>query len=141
MINGQGVVCPLTKEGKITVEKKMKKGIKKLLAEAGKVITTILVAEAQDLLGSNDHTFVDLRDFRELKREGKAPGTFSCPRGMLGILGRSGKPLSQGHLQRGQDVRALLCQFMALDSGGKNPGGDGPEIGGAFQGWLQKVER
>jgi rhodanese-related sulfurtransferase len=65
------------------VEKKMKKGIKKLLAEAGKAITTISVAEAQDLLGSNDHTFVDLRDFRELKRGGKVPGAFSCPRGML----------------------------------------------------------
>ena len=27
--------------------------------------------------------FIDLRDFRELKREGKVPGAFSCPRGML----------------------------------------------------------
>jgi rhodanese-related sulfurtransferase len=27
--------------------------------------------------------FVDLRDIRELKREGRVPGAFHCPRGML----------------------------------------------------------
>ena len=29
------------------------------------------------------YLFIDIRDFRELKREGKIPGTFSCPRGRL----------------------------------------------------------
>ena len=35
------------------------------------------------LIEAEDHVIVDLRDFRELKREGKIPGAFSCPRGML----------------------------------------------------------
>lgn len=62
---------------------KLTKGIKTLLSEADKVVTTISVDEAKTLLGSDNHIFVDLRDFRELKREGKVPGAFSCPRGML----------------------------------------------------------
>ncbi len=59
------------------------KGVKALLAEANKVVTTVSIEEAQALLDSPDHVFVDLRDIRELKRSGKIPGAFSCPRGML----------------------------------------------------------
>ena len=59
------------------------KSVKALLAEANKVVTTVSIEEAQALLDSPDHVFVDLRDIRELKRSGKIPGAFSCPRGML----------------------------------------------------------
>lgn len=59
------------------------KGVKALLAEANKVVTTVSIEEAQALLDSPDHVFVDLRDIRELKRSGKIPSAFSCPRGML----------------------------------------------------------
>jgi rhodanese-related sulfurtransferase len=59
------------------------KGYKALLAEANKVVTAISVAEARELVDSENHTFIDIRDFRELKREGKVPGAHSCPRGML----------------------------------------------------------
>lgn len=59
------------------------KGIKALLAEANEQVETISTADAVALLNSNDHVFIDLRDIRELKRVGKIPGAFSCPRGML----------------------------------------------------------
>ena len=59
------------------------KGVRALLAEANAVVTTISVEKVKSLIGSEDHVIVDLRDFRELKREGKIPGAFSCPRGML----------------------------------------------------------
>jgi rhodanese-related sulfurtransferase len=59
------------------------KGYKALLDEALAEITTIAASEAIALLGSPDHVFVDLRDPRELKREGKIPAAFSCTRGML----------------------------------------------------------
>lgn len=59
------------------------KGVKALLAEANEVVRTVALEEAKALYDNNDHVFVDLRDFRELKREGKIPGAFSCPRGML----------------------------------------------------------
>lgn len=59
------------------------KGIKLLLAEADKMVTTITVDQAKTLFERDDHVFVDLRDPREIKREGKIPGAFSCTRGML----------------------------------------------------------
>ena len=62
---------------------KITKGIKSLLAEANALVSTISVAQAQGLTDSDAHVFIDLRDYRELKREGKVPGAFSCPRGML----------------------------------------------------------
>jgi rhodanese-related sulfurtransferase len=59
------------------------KGYKSLLAEANARVTTLTVAEAQAELGNTDVVFVDLRDPRELEREGRMPGAFHCPRGML----------------------------------------------------------
>ena len=61
----------------------IKKGFKQLLAEANAEIETLSVAEAMKLHGSDDVVFVDLRDPRELDREGRMPGAFSCTRGML----------------------------------------------------------
>lgn len=61
----------------------MKKGIKEMLAEANAEITTLGTAEAIALHGAKDVVFVDLRDPRELEREGKIPGAFACTRGML----------------------------------------------------------
>lgn len=59
------------------------KGYKALLAEANSAIRTLTVAEAAALHGAADVVFVDLRDPRELEREGRLPGAFHCPRGML----------------------------------------------------------
>lgn len=59
------------------------RGFKTLLDEANARIRTIPVAEAVSLLGRDDTVFVDLRDPRELEREGRIPGAVHCPRGML----------------------------------------------------------
>jgi rhodanese-related sulfurtransferase len=59
------------------------KGYKALVAEANANIKTLSVPDAQTLLGRDDVVMVDLRDPRELEREGKMPGAFHCPRGML----------------------------------------------------------
>ena len=61
----------------------IKKGYKQLLAEANREIETIQPAAAIALLGQPDVVFVDLRDPREMEREGKMPGAFACTRGML----------------------------------------------------------
>ena len=61
----------------------MKKGYKQLLAEANAEITTVPAAEALKLAGDQGVLFVDLRDPRELERDGQIPGAFHCPRGML----------------------------------------------------------
>jgi rhodanese-related sulfurtransferase len=59
------------------------KGYKELLDQANATIETLDVAAVQSLLGREDVVLVDLRDPRELEREGKMPGAFHCPRGML----------------------------------------------------------
>jgi rhodanese-related sulfurtransferase len=58
-------------------------GYRAMLAEAEAQIETLEVAEVRALLGRDDHVLVDLRDARELEREGIIPGAFHCPRGML----------------------------------------------------------
>jgi len=60
-----------------------KVGYKALVEAAEARIRTISAAEAIDKLDSDDVVFVDLRDVRELKREGEIPGAFHCPRGLL----------------------------------------------------------
>lgn len=59
------------------------KGIKELLAEANAAIRTVPTAEAVALHAAGDVTFVDLRDPRELERDGMIPGAFHATRGML----------------------------------------------------------
>jgi rhodanese-related sulfurtransferase len=58
-------------------------GYKDLVAASEARIRTISAEEALEKLGSDDVVFVDLRDVRELKREGGIPGAFHCPRGLL----------------------------------------------------------
>lgn len=60
-----------------------RKGFRQMVDEAKARITTIGLDEAQARLGRDDVVFVDLRDVRELEREGMVPGAFHCPRGML----------------------------------------------------------
>lgn len=56
----------------------------KSLVEAAKSqIEEIEIADAMKLVGKDDVLLVDLRDPRERERDGKIPGAFSCPRGML----------------------------------------------------------
>ncbi len=59
------------------------RGYKALLAEANAKIETIPASDAIPLQGRDDVVLVDLRDPRELEREGRIPGAFHCPRGML----------------------------------------------------------
>lgn len=59
------------------------KGIKELLAEANEAVRTVPTADAIAMLGQDGVTFVDLRDPRELERDGMIPGAFHATRGML----------------------------------------------------------
>jgi rhodanese-related sulfurtransferase len=62
---------------------KLKKGIKELVAEANAEIETLTPAQAVALKDDPNVTLVDLRDIRELQRDGRIPGAFHAPRGML----------------------------------------------------------
>jgi rhodanese-related sulfurtransferase len=58
-------------------------GYKEMCEAAEREIETLAVEDAVKLAGRDDTVLVDIRDPRELQREGKVPGAFHCPRGML----------------------------------------------------------
>ena len=62
---------------------KLKKGFRQLVAEAEQQIQSRSPAEVASSLAEPGILLVDLRDIRELKREGKIAGALHVPRGML----------------------------------------------------------
>ena len=61
----------------------MKKTVKNMVDEAMAEVETISVAEAMKRQDDDAFVIVDIRDVRELDREGMIPGAFHAPRGML----------------------------------------------------------
>lgn len=57
--------------------------VRNMVEQAERAIETLPVEDAIGLHGSDDLVLVDIRDIRELQREGRVPGAFHCPRGML----------------------------------------------------------
>lgn len=62
---------------------KLKIGYEELIAHAMAQIETVPLEKAQELLDDSDTVFVDIRDIRELEREGMIPNAMHAPRGML----------------------------------------------------------
>ena len=61
----------------------MKRSVKSLVDEAMAQVTTYTLEQARALHGHPGVQFVDVRDVRELEREGVIPGAIHAPRGML----------------------------------------------------------
>ena len=56
---------------------------RQLIDNALAEVDTLEIEEAENFLEDDDAMFVDLRDPRELEREGKIPNALHAPRGML----------------------------------------------------------
>lgn len=61
----------------------MKISVKQLVEAATAQITTLTVSKALSAQRDGNTILVDIRDIRELAREGKVPGAIHAPRGML----------------------------------------------------------
>ena len=59
------------------------KSSKSLVSEALKEIKTISTDEAHKLVNNNECNLIDIRDIRELQKEGQVEGAKHIPRGML----------------------------------------------------------
>ena len=117
------------------------KGYRQLVAEAEKEIETIGAEQALALHGNDGVVFVDLRDVRELWREGTIPGAFHCPRGMLefwidpdsiyykDLFACGKKFLFFCNLGWRSALAAQICQKMGLTPVA--------HIGGGFDAWKQ----
>jgi rhodanese-related sulfurtransferase len=118
------------------------KGYKQLLEEANARIVTHSVEAAKAKLNNDSVVFVDLRDPRELEREGMIPGAFHAPRGMLEfwvdpespyykpILGDDSKEIV---LYCGGGWRSALSAVSLQEMGMTNVS----HIEGGFGGWKE----
>ena len=128
----------------------MKKGFRELLDEANAEIEAISPDEAANLLEDEETVFIDLRDQRELEREGKIPGSFSCTRGMLEFWIDPASPYAKPIFQQDKKFifhcasgwRSALAAKTAQDMGLKPVA----HLGGGFTAWrdaggpVEKVE-
>ena len=87
------------------------KGIKQLCAEAEALVETWTVDQAHAHLDDDDVVFVDIRDIRELWREGAIPGAVHAPRGMLEFWVDPESPYARDVVQTGK-------RFMFFCAGG-----------------------
>ena len=117
------------------------KHVKDMVAEANEVVEHMPGAEAQALHGREDVTFVDLRDVRELERDGMIPGAFHCPRGMLEFWIDPASPYAKPQFQSGNRFvfycasgwRSALSARAAHEMGLANVS----HIEDGFKGWKE----
>ena len=62
---------------------KLKIGSQALIAQAMEQVETVPLSQAKAFLEDSNTVFVDIRDVRELEREGMIPNALHAPRGML----------------------------------------------------------
>ncbi|MEL6219215.1 MAG: rhodanese-like domain-containing protein [Pseudomonadota bacterium] len=77
------------------------KRVKDMVAAANEVVEHAPASELLDQHGTDGVTFVDLRDVRELEREGMIPGAFHVPRGMLEFWIDPESPYAKPQFQAG----------------------------------------
>ncbi|MFT6169749.1 MAG: rhodanese-related sulfurtransferase [Celeribacter sp.] len=119
----------------------MTKTYQDLLSEAYGQITTIPVALAIELVDDPDTLIVDLRDRRELEREGKIESAFHCPRGMLEFWIDPTSPYHKPILAEAKQIvfycasawRSALAAKTAQDMGFDNIA----HIEGGFTAWKE----
>lgn len=101
------------------------KRIKDMVAEANEVVSHAPATEMMARHGDEDVIFVDLRDPRELERDGMIPGAFHCPRGMLEFWIDPESPYAKPQFQSGKSFvfycasgwRSALSARTAQDMG------------------------
>jgi rhodanese-related sulfurtransferase len=103
----------------------IRKSVQQMFAEAMSEIETLSVEEARALHGRQDVTFVDLRDPREIWREGGIPGAVQVTRGMLEFWIDPGSPYHKDFFASGNRFvffcaggwRSALAARTAQDMG------------------------
>jgi len=84
------------------------KGYQQLITEARARIRTLSLDEAKAKFKDPNITFIDIRDARELERDGKIPGAFHAPRGMLEFWADPASPYYKDVFGSGKEL-VLYC--------------------------------
>jgi len=115
--------------------------VKELVAAANEEIKTYSQDEALAMLGQDDVVFVDIRDIRELKRDGMLEGAMHAPRGMLEFWVDPDSPYHKEIFQEDKTFvfycasawRSALATKAAQDVGLTQCG----HLEGGFMGWKK----
>ncbi len=116
-------------------------GYKALVEAAEKEIETVSTEDAIKLVGKSDVVLVDIRDIRELHRDGKIPGAVHAPRGMLEFWIDPGSPYHKPVFAQDKKyvffcaggLRSALAAQTAQRMGMKPVA----HVGGGFSAWKK----
>jgi rhodanese-related sulfurtransferase len=129
------------KQSRRAMPQSIHRGIKALLEEADAEIETLSAVEAIKASQSGDIVIVDIRDIREIERDGRIPGAFSCTRGMLEFWIDPASPYAKPIFQQDKKfifhcaggMRSALAAKTAQDMGLKPVA----HIAGGFAAWRE----
>lgn len=112
-----------------------------MVAEANEQVETIALAEASALVDNPRILLVDIRDPRELEREGMIPGAFRAPRGMLEFWIDPESPYYKPELDDGRKL-ILYCgsawrSALAAKTLREMGRDDVAHLGGGFSAWKR----
>lgn len=118
-----------------------RKSVKQLVAEANEEIRSYSQLEVQEIAGREDVLLVDIRDIRELKREGMLEGALHAPRGMIEFWVDPDSPYHKPVFAEDKTVifycasgwRSALATKAAQDVGLINCG----HLDGGFTAWVK----
>lgn len=118
------------------------KTVKQLVEQALTEIETLSVDDAKNLAVQGDIQLVDLRDIRELKREGRIDGAVHVPRGMLEFWIDPESPYHKAELATEKKLvffcaagwRSALATKTAKDMGFENVA----HVDGGFGAWRKQ---
>jgi rhodanese-related sulfurtransferase len=116
-----------------------------LVARAESEIQALSPAEVDVRIGEEGVMLVDLRDIRELKREGKIPGSVHIPRGMLEFWIDPDSPYYKDYFDDACEVifycnkgwRSALATQTAQNMGVENV----LHMSGGFERWVEDIGR
>ncbi|MFO1351320.1 MAG: rhodanese-like domain-containing protein [Gammaproteobacteria bacterium] len=116
-------------------------GVKTMVERAEAEIDTLSAADAVKLHADPEVVMVDLRDIRELWRDGRIPGSFHAPRGMLEFWIDRESPYFKDIFASGKRFvfycnkgwRSALATQTAQSMGLKPVA----HVGGGFEAWIQ----
>jgi len=119
----------------------MKRTSKSLVEEAMVQVTTYSPEQAKALHGHPGVQFVDIRDVRELEREGVIPGAVHAPRGMLEFWVDPESPYHREVFAQDKEYvlfcaagwRSALATKTLMDMGMERVA----HVGGGFKGWQE----
>ena len=125
--------------------------VKQLVEQANAEIETLPIEDAISVHADEDVVVVDLRDVRELTHDGKVPGCFHMPRGMVEFWIDPESPYFKEIFHQNKRFifycskgwRSALATKTARDMGLANV----CHVGGGFESWtaadapVEKVER